>query len=353
MQTPDDTKWPSNAELQKLCITLAKDYPQREWLSEVSNIPLQQSIADLGVAFKNFFEKRAKFPQFKKKAFEQSARFRRGGFSIQQSKVFLAKIGTIKTKWSRPLPSIPSSVTVIKDKANRYFVSFVVEAEPKTEKSADDSVGVDLGIKTFAVLSTGEKIQGPDYTDINRKIKRAQRVVSRRKKRSNRRELARIRLAKLQSKKAAIRSDFLHKLSTYLVKRFKVICIEDLNVSGMLKNRKLARAIGEQGWRMFRSLCESKAAMYPDREVVIINRWEPTSQYCSDCGYQWGKLDLSIREIRCLSCGTVQDRDGNAAKNIKAVGHAARRGVSVRPHNGAVCAEASNHVVEEQLCLNI
>ncbi|WP_445925061.1 RNA-guided endonuclease InsQ/TnpB family protein [Leptodesmis sp.] len=169
--TPKGEKWPSNAELQEICITQAKKTEGRQWLAEVSNIPLQQSIRDLGVAFKNFFEyrqgkrkgqRRVGFPQFKKKLNQQSARFCRGGFSIKAAKVYLAKIGEIKTKWSRPLPSEPSSVTVIKDCAGRYFISFVVEIQPIAVEPKNQGVGVDLGLETLATLSTGEKVKARD-----------------------------------------------------------------------------------------------------------------------------------------------------------------------------------------------
>ena len=211
-------KLPSNAELQKICITQAKKTEERQWLSEVSNIPLQQSIQDLGVAFSNFFKslkgqrKGAKVnpPKFKRKDNRQTARFRKGGFSIKAAKVFLAKIGEIKTRWSRPLVSEPSSVTVIKDKAERYFLSFVVEIEPVQVGANNQSIGVDLGIKTFAVLSNGEKIQSPGYSRLDRKIRREQRKLARRKKGSNRRERTRLRIAKLHAKVADIRKDFLH-----------------------------------------------------------------------------------------------------------------------------------------------
>jgi len=183
-------KLPTTGDLQKLCITQAKKTKEREWLSEVSNIPLQQSIADLGVAFSNFFASRKgkrkgqkmNPPRFKKRTNRQSARFRKGGFSIKAAKVFLAKIGCIKTKWSRPLPSELSSVTVIKDTAGRYFLSFVVEIEPEFSLHKNQAVGIDLGIRTFAALSSGEKVCSPDYSRLDRKIRRSQRRLSRRDK---------------------------------------------------------------------------------------------------------------------------------------------------------------------------
>lgn len=356
-------QFPKNSDLQKICITQAKRTEQRSWLKEVSNIPLQQSVADLGVAIKNYFHSRKGkrkgaamgFPRFKKKDNRQTARFRKGGFSIKNGKVYLAKIGHLKTKWSRPLPSEPSSVTIIKDRKHRYFLSFVVEAEVPSSPAPNDSVGVDLGIKTFAVLSTGEKIDSPSYQKLNRKIKRFQRRLSKRVKGSKRRELARLQVAKLKAKLRDTRKDFLHKLSSRLVNDNQVIALEDLNVKGMVKNRRLSRAISEAGWSEFRTMCEAKSQMY-SREVRVISRWEPTSQYCSDCGYQWGKLDLSVREIVCLSCGTLQDRDGNAAANIKqvGVGHIHDRkwtGSGCKTDLSAVCDELSTHQEEVQLCL--
>lgn len=320
-------KLPSITDLQKICITEAKKTEERVWLSEVSNIPLQQSIADLGVGYKNFFESlngkrkgvKVKPPKFKKKNNRQTARFRKGGFSIKKGKVYLAKIGSIKTVWSRPLPAEPSSVTAIKDRAGRYFLSFVVEVEPVILPAINPSVGIDLGLKTFAYLSSGEAINSPNYSAIERKIRKAQRQLSRRKKGSVRREVMRLHVAKLKAKQADKRKDFLHKLSTKVVSENQTIALEDLNVSGMLKNRCLSKAISQTGWRDFRTMCEAKSHKF-GREFVVISRWEPTSQTCSSCGYRWGKLDLSVREIVCINCNSYHDRDGNAAKRIEQVG---------------------------------
>ena len=320
-------KLPKNSELQKICITQAKKTEKRQWLKEVSNIPLQQSVADLGVAYKNFFDsikglrkgKRVGYPRFQKKHNQQSARFRKGGFSIKGDKVYLAKIGLLKTVWSRPLPSEPSSVTVIKDKANRYFLSFVVDVEPEKIAPKNESIGIDLGLSIFAALSNSEKVYAPDYSKIERKIRRIQRRLSKRKKGSKRRELIRIKLAKLKAKQAAIRKDFLDKLSTRLIRENQIISLEDLTVSNMVKNRKLARVISQQGWRMFRDMCEAKANKY-GRDVRIIDRWQPTSQVCSNCNFRWGKLDLSIREIVCINCHTSHCRDLNSAKLIDSIG---------------------------------
>ncbi|MFB8797103.1 MAG: transposase [Microcoleus sp.] len=320
-------KKPSSAELQKIVITQAKNTEERAWLGEVSCIPLQQSVADLDVAFKNFFNsckgkrkgRKVGYPKFKKRTSSQSARFRIGGFSFKDDGIYLAKIGVLDPIWSRELPSEPSSVTVIKDCANRYFLSFVVEVKPIQVEAKNPIVGIDLGIQTFAVMSNGEKAESPSYKKLDRKVRKLQRKLARQPHDSRRRNVTRIKIAKLHNQITDTRKDFLHKLSTKIVNENQVIVLEDLNVSGLVKNRKLARAISQQGWREFRTLCEAKSEKFR-REFKVISRWEPTSQICSDCGFKWGKIDLSIRSVLCLSCGTEQDRDENAAKNIAQVG---------------------------------
>ncbi|NEQ71194.1 MAG: IS200/IS605 family element transposase accessory protein TnpB [Symploca sp. SIO2D2] len=320
-------KKPKSAELQKQVITQAKKTEERVWLREVSSIPLQQSVADLETAFKNFFDsckgksKRRKvgYPKFKKRTNSQSARFTRGGFSLKAEGVYLAKIGIVSPIWSRELPSEPSSVTIIKDGANRYFLSFVVEVEPVQDNAKNQSVGIDLGIKTFAVMSNGEKVLSPDYKKLDRKVRKLQKKLARQHKGSNRRNKTRIQIAKCHNQIADTRQNFLHKLSTKVVSENQTIVLEDLNVSGMVKNRKLSRAISQQGWREFRVLVEAKSEKY-ERNFVVISRWEPTSQTCSDCGYKWGKIDLSVRSVLCLNCGTEHDRDENASVNIEKVG---------------------------------
>ncbi|HAJ63325.1 MAG TPA: transposase, partial [Cyanobacteria bacterium UBA8543] len=321
------TKKPKSAELQNLVITQAKKTEARMWLKEVSNIPLQQSVADLEIAFKNFFDsckgkrkgRKVGYPKFKKRTNSQSARLTRGGFSIKGNEVYLAKIGNVKPVWSRELPDAPSSVTIIKDCANRYLLSFVVEIEPVNIDAKNQSIGIDLGIKTFAVMSNGSKGFSPCYKRLDRKVRKLQRKLARQQKDSKRRNKTRIQIAKTHNKIADTRKDFLHKLSTKVVSENQTIVLEDLNVSGMVKNRKLARAISQQGWREFRVLVEAKAEKY-GRKFVVISRWEPTSQTCSDCGFKWGKIDLSVRSVLCINCGTEHDRDENASINIEKVG---------------------------------
>jgi len=322
-------KLPGYSQLSAM-LTQAKKTESRQWLADVSAVPLQQSLRQLGVAYKNFFDslkgkrkgKKVGSPRFKKKSNQQSATFTDNAFKVADGVVYLAKIGDIKPVLSRELPAQPSSVTVIKDAANRYFLSFVVEVDPVQVDAENQSIGIDLGLKTFAVMSNGEKAFSPDYSRQDRKIRKLQKKLARQQKGSNRRNKTRLQIAKQHNRIADRRKDFLHKLSTKIVSENQAIVLEDLHVSGMVKNRRLARAISLQGWREFRTLCEAKSEKL-GREFHIVSRWEPTSQICSDCGFKWGKLDLSIRSVQCLNCGTAHDRDENAAKNIESSRHRA------------------------------
>lgn len=319
-------KLPGYNKLSAL-LTQSKKTEERAWLTDVSSVPLQQSLRQLDTAYKNFFNslkgkrkgKKISSPRFKKKSNQQSALFANTAFKISDETVYLANIGGIKPIWSRELPSIPSSVTVIKDCANRYFLSFVVEVRPVQIETKNQSIGIDLGIKTFAMMSDGSKAESPSYKKLDRKIRKLQKKLARQQKDSKRRNKTRLAIAKNHNKISDTRKDFLHKLSTKVVSENQTIVLEDLNVSGMVKNRRLARAISLQGWREFRTLCEAKSEKF-GREFLTINRWQPTSQICSDCGFKWGKLDLSIRSVLCINCGTDQDRDENAARNINKVG---------------------------------
>ncbi|NEQ75626.1 MAG: IS200/IS605 family element transposase accessory protein TnpB [Okeania sp. SIO2C9] len=318
----DGQKKPSYVDLTKQFITQAKK--ELVWLKEVASTPLQQSLKDLDQAYKNFFDSctgkrkgiKVKPPKFKSRKSRQTARFVGGNYKIGQDKIYLPKVGKIKIVWSRKLPSEPSSLTITKDSANRYFASFVVEINPELLPKTNNSIGIDLGISTFATLSNGDKINAPKPLKNNlKKLAKFQRKFAKTELGSKRREKARILIAKLHAKVKDIRTDFLHKLSTDLVKKYDKIVLEDLNVSGMVKNCKLARAISDLGWRQFRTLTEAKCEKY-GKEFRTISRWEPTSQKCSNCGFKGGKKELNVREWTCLNCGTFNDRDVNAAINI-------------------------------------
>ncbi|CAD5978128.1 MULTISPECIES: RNA-guided endonuclease InsQ/TnpB family protein [Planktothrix] len=322
-------KKPSSNELSKR-LTELKKTQEKEWLTEVSAIPLQQSLRDLEQAYSNFFKsckgqrkgKKVKPPKFKKRKSKQSAKFTDNGFKIYPNSdyIYLAKIGEIKVIWSRELPAIPSSVTLIKDSADRYFVSFVVEFNPQQLPKNGRSVGIDLGITDFATLSNGEKIKSPKPLKKQlKRLRRLQQNLSRKQKGSKRREVVRKKLARLHAKISDTRNDFLHKLSTKIIRENQTIVLEDLNISGMVKNRKLSRAISDLGWRYFRTMLEAKSVMY-GRDFRVIDRWTPTSQTCSCCGFRGGKKELNIREWICLNCGISHDRDINAAVNILVAG---------------------------------
>ncbi len=315
-------KKPSYTDLTKQFITQAKR--DLLWLKEVASTPLQQSLKDLDQAYKNFFNSctgkrkgiKVKPPKFKSRKSKQTARFVGANYQINPDKIYLTKVGKIKIVWSRPLANQPTSVTIIRDSANRYFASFVVETNSEFLPKTDNSIGIDLGISTFATLSNGEKILAPKPLKQNlKKLAKFQRKFAKTEPGSKRRERHRLRIAKLHGKIKDIRTDFLHKLSTDLVRKYDTIVLEDLNVSGLIRNRKLAKAISDLGWRQFRTLTEGKCEKY-DKEFRIINRWEPTSQKCSCCGFKGGKKELNVREWTCLNCGTFHDRDINAAINI-------------------------------------
>ena len=317
---------------------------------------MQQSIRDLGQAFSNHFKSLkgerkggiVGFPKFKKRSHSQSARFTGKYFKVKQHSTYISKVGNLKTVWSRPLPSEPSSVTVIKDASGRYFLSFVVDIEPDPIPAQHNSVGIDLGISTFATLSTGKKVNAPKPLKRNlRRLTTKQRKLARKQKGSKRREKQRQQVAKTHARINDIRTDFLHKLSTRLICENQAIAIEDLNVSGMLKNRKLSKAISDLGWYQFRTLLQGKPAKY-ERGIQVISRWEPSSQTCSNCGERGGKKHLGIRAWECLSCGAGLDRDVNAAKNIKAVGGQSKalngRGGKHKANSLAAAREASTSI---------
>ena len=354
-------KYPGFVSLSKR-LTALKKSDAYLWLSEVAAVPLQQSIRDLDVAFRNFFDSatgkrqgpKVQMPQFKKRSSAQSVRFVGTAFSVGR-KLRLAKIGNLKVKWSRKLPSEPSSVTVIKDASGRYFVSFVVDREPELLLWNDKAIGVDLGITTFVTLDNGTKVDAPKPLKRHlKKLARLQRRLAKCEKGSNRRKRAVLAVAKVHARIKDIRTDFLHKLSTKLIRENQSISLEDLNVSGMVKNRKLAKAISDLGWRQFRTMLEAKAEMY-GRELKVISRWEPTSQTCSCCGHREGRKKLSIREWQCLSCGFLHDRDVNAAKNIRVVGGQSKT-VNERRRTGkttsvAPSVDAFSQPCERQLSL--
>jgi len=322
-------------------LTAMKASEDLGWLNEASSVPLQQAIRHQQVAFSNFFAGRARYPRYKSRNGRQSAEYTRSGFRYRDGRLFLAKMSTpLAFAWSwpdiDPASIDPTTVTVSRDPCGRWYVSLAVDvADPELLPATGAVVGVDLGIKDFAVTSDGEKIPNPrGLARRERNLARYQRRMARCQKGSANRAKARAKVARGHRKVRASRQDFLHRASTRLVRDHDVIVIEDLNVAGMVRNRPLAKAISDCGWGTFRRMIEYKAAR-AGRHLIVIDRWYPSSKTCSACGHLLAALRLSTRTWQCPSCGTRHDRDINAAKNILAAGLAVSAcGADVR-HSGS------------------
>ncbi|MDJ1138372.1 RNA-guided endonuclease InsQ/TnpB family protein [Streptomyces iconiensis] len=317
-------------------LTAWKKSEELAFLAEVSSVPLQQCLRHLQAAFTNFFARRAKYPRFKSRHKSRaSAEYTSSAFRFRNGELTLAKMaGPLDIRWSRPLPegAKPSTVTVSRDAAGRWFVSLLCEdASVNPLAATETAVGIDAGLDHLLTLSTGEKITNPRHERQNRKrLARAQRNLSRKAKGSNNRAKARQRVARVHAHIADRRRDTLHKLTSRLVRENQTLVIEDLTVRNMVKNHTLARAIHDAAWSEFRSLLEYKAAWY-GREVIAVDRWLPSSKLCSTCGTLQEKMPLHVRTWTC-NCGTAHDRDVNAARNILAEGLSVSAcGAGVRP----------------------
>ncbi|MGW2915439.1 RNA-guided endonuclease InsQ/TnpB family protein [Streptomyces asoensis] len=316
-------------------LTQWKKTEELSYLAEVSCVPLQQALRHLHSAFGNFFAKRAKYPRHKsRKKSRASAEYTRSAFTWREGKLTLAKTAQpLDIRWSRPLPerTEPSTVTVSRDAAGRWFVSLLCEDRIEPALATTATIGLDAGIISLVTLSTGEKVTNPRYERRDRvRLVRAQRELSRKKKGSANRAKARRKVARVHARIADRRRDFLHKLSTRLVRENQTVVIEDLTVRNLLKNGRLARAISDAAWTDLRMMLEYKCAWY-GRELVVVDRWFPSSKLCGTCNTVREKLPLHVREWTC-DCGTVHDRDLSAARNILAAGLAASAcGDGVRP----------------------
>jgi putative transposase len=322
-------------------LTELKRDPGLAFLNEVSSVPLQQALRHQHKAFSAFFVGRARYPRFKSRCSRQCAHYSRSAFSVRGGALRLAKTSApLRFVWSWPEVDVaslnPTMVVVSREPDGRWYVTFSVDGDDREPLTpAGRAVGVDLGIKDFAVTSDGEKIANPRH--LERKaanLARYQRRLSRTQKGSANRAKARAKVARAHRKVRHTRSDFLHRASTRLVRSADVIVIEDLAVRNMMRNRRLARAISDCGWSEFRRQLEYKCQRY-GRELVVIDRWHPSSKTCSACGHLLAWLSLSTRRWTCPSCGTRHDRDINAAKNILAAGQAVTAcGAGVR-HSGS------------------
>ncbi|HEU4329339.1 MAG TPA: transposase [Roseiflexaceae bacterium] len=308
----------SSISYHTLCgiLTHLKRIPETAWLNEINAQLLQQALRDLESAFKNFFAKRARYPRFKSKKTDRP-RFRiPQGVYVEQKAVYIPKIGYIKACIHRPIVGTPKSATFSQEPDGHWYVAVVVEQEAPafTPRPVVTHVGVDLGLKEFAVLSTGERIANPRlYRTQLRKLARAQRALCRKQKGSNNRAKARKQVARIHAKIRHQRQDFLHKLSADLVRRFDLISIEDLSVRGLART-KLAKSIHDAGWGMFRTFLTYKADR-ANTNLMVIDRFYPSSRLCSVCGSINADLTLRDRSWTC-TCGAVHDRDLQAAVNI-------------------------------------
>ncbi|WP_307629452.1 RNA-guided endonuclease InsQ/TnpB family protein [Streptomyces turgidiscabies] len=341
--------YPSAAALSQQLITRAKNTPERSWLGEVSSVVLQQALRDAEAAYRNFFSslkgarkgRKVGAPRFRsRKDRRQAIRFTTNArWKITEGgRLSLPKIGDVKVKWSRVLPAVPSSVTVIRDAAGRYFASFVIDTDDEadralwTEPDPEAAIGIDLGLTHFAVLSNGTKIDSPRFLRrAEKKLKKAQRELSRKRKGSRNRETARLKVARAHATVADARKEFHHQLSTKLIRDNQAVAVEDLAVSGLARTR-LAKSVHDAGWSQFVGMLSYKAQRF-GRTFVKVGRFEPTTQTCSTCGHRDGPKALHVREWTCPACGTLHDRDHNAAINVKqAAGLAVSAcGASVRP----------------------
>jgi putative transposase len=336
-------KFVSDGDLSKRVITQAKDTPERAWLGEVSSVVLQQALADLNVGYRNFFAsitgkrkgRKVAAPRFRsRKDNRQAIRFTKNSrFKVlDNGRLRLPKIGDLPVRWSRALPADPSSVTVVRDAAGRYFASFVVQTgEDETLPPIQSEIGIDLGLTHFAVMSDGTKVTAPKFLRrAARKLKRLQQDLSRKVKGSNRRKKAVVKVAWAHARVADTRRDWQHKLSTAIIRDNQAVYVEDLCVVGLGRTR-LAKSVHDAGWASFTGMLEYKAARY-GRTFARVDRFFPSTRMCCDCGRINDKMALDVRAWDC-PCGSHHDRDINAATNVKAAGQADfnDRGAQVRP----------------------
>ncbi|WP_406382144.1 RNA-guided endonuclease InsQ/TnpB family protein [Streptomyces sp. NBC_01618] len=328
--------FPTSSELSKRYITEAKKTPERSWLKQVSSVVLQQSLRDLDTAYRSFFASikgarrgpRTGEPRFKsKRDSRQSVRFTANArWSITaDGKLNLPKIGPVRVRWSRTLPSVPSTVTVVKDAAGRYWASFVVETNPADEvlPPLDCDQGIDLGLTHFAVMADGSRVRSPRFLRrAEKKLKREQRSLSRKEKGSKNRNKQRVKVARAHAKVVDARRDFHHKLSTKLIRENQAVSVESLSVKALARTQ-LAKSVQDAGWSAFVTMLEYKASRY-GRTLTKVDRSFPSSQICSACGHRDGPKALHVRAWTCSACGARHDRDHNAGQNIRDEGRRIR-----------------------------
>jgi putative transposase len=302
-------------------LTALKKLAELAFLNEVSSVPLQQCLRHQQSAFSNFFAGRTQYPTFKKKNGQQAAEFTYRAFSYKNGKLFIAKSKTpLAIRWSRELPSEPSTITLTKNCAGRYFVSCLCEFEPELLPVIEKTIGIDLGITDIIITSDGEKSGNPRHTGkYAAKLAKAQRQLSKKKLGSSNRRKAKVKVARVHAIITDCRKDFLHKQSCKLVNENQVICAETLRIKNMIKNRKLSKSIACSSWGELTRQIEYKAN-FAGKTFVKIDQFFPSSKRCDCCGYSVDKMPLDIRTWTCPECLNILDRDINAANNIKRQG---------------------------------